>query len=401
MANQTAYPGRAARRRSLRILVGCLLVLAATLGFALPPHQVAAEGERCFGAEVPGVTACVDGQFLEFWEANGGVAVFGYPLAPAEPRTTADGTFLTQYFERARFELHPENPAPYNVLLGRLGAERLAALGQPWTMFEPEAELAGCQFWPATRHNVCGVFLDAWRSYGVRLDDDPSASEAKRLALWGLPLSSSIASTSAAGLVLTQWFERARIEQQPDGTITLGRLGAEQLEALASPPATALPASEAAPLQATPAPTAEPASPVPQATPAPTAEAAPPVPQATPAPAAPSVPFPGEPCQVNVPTPAEGLQLWMVDPAPMRLADAVACVRLIVGGETARGANAQTYRYRSEERRPSIPQSTGADGVASFIFYIGEEPAGVRIPVEAVVTYRGVTYTAYAEFTPQ
>jgi hypothetical protein len=60
------------------------------------------------------------------------------------------------------------------------------------------------------------------------------------------------------------------------------------------------------------------------------------------------------------------------------------------------------YRYRAGgERRPSIPQSTGRDGVASFIFYIGEEAGGVRIPVEAVVTYRGITYTAYSEFTPR
>ncbi len=388
MANQTQPPQWVARRHSFRILVGCLCVLAGTLGFVLPPHQVAAEGERCFGAEVPAITACIDSRFLGFWEANGGLAVFGYPLAPAEPRTTDDGIFVTQVFERARFELHPENPAPYNVLLGRLGAERLAALEQPWMMFEPETELAGCQFWAETRHNVCGVFLDTWRSTGVRLDDDLSVSDAERMALWGLPLSSSIASTNSAGLVLTQWFERARIEQQPDGTITLGRLGAEQLEAIAAPPATAVPEAEVG-------------QPSPQTSPAPTVEVVPLSPQATPAPTLPSVPVPGEPCHVNVPTPTEGLQLWMVDPAPMRQVDAVACVRLIVGGETARGANALTYRYRGEERRPSIPQSTGADGVASFIFYIGEESAGVRIPVEAVVTYRGVTYTAYAEFTPQ
>jgi hypothetical protein len=28
-----------------------------------------------------------------------------------------------QYFERNRFEHHPGNPPPYDVLLGRLGAE--------------------------------------------------------------------------------------------------------------------------------------------------------------------------------------------------------------------------------------------------------------------------------------
>jgi hypothetical protein len=35
----------------------------------------------------------------------------------------ADGRmYLTQWFERARFEYHPENAAPYDVLLGRLGS---------------------------------------------------------------------------------------------------------------------------------------------------------------------------------------------------------------------------------------------------------------------------------------
>jgi hypothetical protein len=33
--------------------------------------------------------------------------------------------YLTQWFERARFEYHSGNPAPYQVLLGRLGAELL------------------------------------------------------------------------------------------------------------------------------------------------------------------------------------------------------------------------------------------------------------------------------------
>jgi hypothetical protein len=46
-------------------------------------------------------------------------------LPISEPRQeTTDGgrTVLVQWFERARFELHSENAAPYNVLLGRLGS---------------------------------------------------------------------------------------------------------------------------------------------------------------------------------------------------------------------------------------------------------------------------------------
>ncbi len=38
-------------------------------------------------------------------------------------RNASGALVLTQWFERARFEYHPDNPAAYRVLLGRLGAE--------------------------------------------------------------------------------------------------------------------------------------------------------------------------------------------------------------------------------------------------------------------------------------
>jgi hypothetical protein len=44
--------------------------------------------------------------------------------------TNADGdTVLTQYFERAVFEHHPNNPVEWQVLLRRMGAEVLAERG--------------------------------------------------------------------------------------------------------------------------------------------------------------------------------------------------------------------------------------------------------------------------------
>ncbi|HZG65490.1 MAG TPA: hypothetical protein VEZ12_02030, partial [Herpetosiphonaceae bacterium] len=52
------------------------------------------------------------------------LALFGYPVSEAQMETNADGhRVLTQWFERARFEYHPSNPATSRVLLGRLGAE--------------------------------------------------------------------------------------------------------------------------------------------------------------------------------------------------------------------------------------------------------------------------------------
>ena len=54
--------------------------------------------------------------------------MFGYPLSEAQIETNADGkAVLTQWFERARFEFYPDNPASSQVLLGRLGAEVMSS----------------------------------------------------------------------------------------------------------------------------------------------------------------------------------------------------------------------------------------------------------------------------------
>ena len=63
--------------------------------------------------------------FLTYWENNGGLAVFGYPLSEEMVETNPDDgqQYTVQYFERNRFEWHPENPPAYNVQLGLLGVE--------------------------------------------------------------------------------------------------------------------------------------------------------------------------------------------------------------------------------------------------------------------------------------
>jgi branched-chain amino acid transport system substrate-binding protein len=63
------------------------------------------------------------GKFREYWEKNGGLAQQGYPISDEfQERSDLDGkTYTVQYFERAVFELHPENQAPYDVLLSQLG----------------------------------------------------------------------------------------------------------------------------------------------------------------------------------------------------------------------------------------------------------------------------------------
>ncbi len=70
--------------------------------------------------------------FRSFWNANGGLALFGFPITQAQqlPSRTDGRTYLTQYFERERLEYHPElRGTPYEVLLGLLGAEELRIRG--------------------------------------------------------------------------------------------------------------------------------------------------------------------------------------------------------------------------------------------------------------------------------
>ncbi|MDQ2808428.1 MAG: peptide ABC transporter substrate-binding protein [Chloroflexota bacterium] len=69
---------------------------------------------------------------LKAWQGKGGLAQFGYPLSQPFTELTKETTgpaagksFLVQYFERQRFEYHPENKGTaFEVLLGRLGAEQ-------------------------------------------------------------------------------------------------------------------------------------------------------------------------------------------------------------------------------------------------------------------------------------
>ncbi|HEX8219413.1 MAG TPA: hypothetical protein VF914_09385 [Chloroflexia bacterium] len=63
--------------------------------------------------------------FFTFWLNNGGLAVFGYPISEeiVEVSPTDGRQYTVQYFERNRFEWHPESPPTSNVQLGLLGME--------------------------------------------------------------------------------------------------------------------------------------------------------------------------------------------------------------------------------------------------------------------------------------
>lgn len=85
---------------------------------AAPPP---ASGDPADARTFPATGQTVRGPFLAYWQARGGLPLFGYPLTPER----REGDLTVQWFERARFELHPGNV----VLLGRVGAELLAKRG--------------------------------------------------------------------------------------------------------------------------------------------------------------------------------------------------------------------------------------------------------------------------------
>ena len=100
-----------------------LLLLALLAPWGLAPAGVAAE--VVYFPET-GLTLSDEHGFLDYWRANGGLAQFGYPRRPEVREVNpADGEiYVLQWFERNRFEWHPEyRGTRYEVLLGLLGSQ--------------------------------------------------------------------------------------------------------------------------------------------------------------------------------------------------------------------------------------------------------------------------------------
>jgi hypothetical protein len=191
------------------------IVLLATL--ALPLQSQAQTAERCF--EETGY--CISGVIREYWERNGGLAVFGYPITPLREETIEGiWTGPVQWFERDRLEDHTADGQ--GVLAGRLGAKLLVLQGRPWMTFPQVNEAApGCRYFPETRHAVCEPFLSYWQNNGG-------------LERFGYPITEAQEETIEDWTGTVQYFERRRMEHHLEnrGTqfeVLLGLLGREVL----------------------------------------------------------------------------------------------------------------------------------------------------------------------------
>jgi len=95
-------------------------------------HQQVVPGDSSYTFSQTGKT--VMGYFLSYWQSHGSLTQIGYPLTDAFYETSLnDGRiYLAQYFERARFEYHPEQSDPrYRVMLGLVGVEARARRQAP------------------------------------------------------------------------------------------------------------------------------------------------------------------------------------------------------------------------------------------------------------------------------
>lgn len=217
-------------------MVGIGLILSGLLAAFIPPggsKVAAAPAPTALAAPpagdaryFPSTEHYISGRFREFWEGRGGLFVFGYPLTGQFAFPSTDGnTYQVQYFERAVFEYHPENPAPYDVLLTQVGRELAAGrLGE--SAFRPAARSGDPQqrYFTETGHNVGPAFVAYWEKFGG-------------LQNFGFPLSELLIERNAADGKQYQvlYFERGRFEYHPengdtDYAVLLGQLGRERMD---------------------------------------------------------------------------------------------------------------------------------------------------------------------------
>lgn len=59
--------------------------------------------------------------FRDYWDDHGSLPILGFPIS----EEFHENGVIVQYFERARFEWHPENEPPWDILLAHLGRWKL------------------------------------------------------------------------------------------------------------------------------------------------------------------------------------------------------------------------------------------------------------------------------------
>lgn len=186
---------------------GAILLSAFILATTLYAGAVAAQGENERYFEETG--HWVSGDFYDSYTSVADPEkIFGNPITESFPDPTTNR--YVQYFERAHFEIRPENPPELRVHWSPLG-EYLYEKGQEISI---PPNYPACETFQETGHQVCYAFLDFFEQNGG-------------IAQLGYPISEVEVREGR----LVQWFQRARMEWHPElppgERVTLARLGEE------------------------------------------------------------------------------------------------------------------------------------------------------------------------------
>ncbi len=201
-------------KRPMMSFLALVLMPLAMLSYV---PQTQAQEQRCF----PETGYCISGAIYEYWDFNGGLPVFGYPITDQRVETIEGWTGPVQWFERDRLEDHGTD----GVMAGRLGARILELQGEPWQTFPQVSDApAGCTFFPETGHSLCDPFYLFWEKHGG-------------VHRFGYPITEAHQKTIGDWTGTVQYFERRRMEHHLEnaGTpyeILFGLLGNEVLAKL-------------------------------------------------------------------------------------------------------------------------------------------------------------------------
>jgi hypothetical protein len=153
------------------------------------------------------------GEFYNaYYNVRNPLLLFGYPITEAYLDETTGR--VVQYFQRARFELHPELPAGQRVVLSDVGEY----LYEPGPILPIPESGQACRYFPQTGHRICYSFLDFYNANGG-------------VAQFGYPISDFENHNDR----IVQYFQRARFEWHPEfpngQRVTLTNLGRQYFDA--------------------------------------------------------------------------------------------------------------------------------------------------------------------------
>ncbi|MDQ6601410.1 MAG: glycoside hydrolase family 5 protein [Chloroflexota bacterium] len=182
------------------------------------------------------------GQFRDYWNGNGGLLQYGFPITKVFDQQSEDGkSHPTQYLQRAVFEQHAENKGtPFEVLGRRLSALQTTDRAKTDPNFQIVGNPNDGRLWfTQTNHTIGGndpgntAIRAFWEKAG-------NGDIQRSVQIFGYPVSEPFDEQNPpvpAGDGQThrvQYFERYRLEYHPENAnpfkVLLGLLGVTQAD---------------------------------------------------------------------------------------------------------------------------------------------------------------------------